>query len=43
LSKHQRSTDQHKPVPWTYYEVEPDPAGGWRLVEVERKPMLEFD
>jgi len=38
---HQRNQDQ--PVLWSYYVVEPDPDGGYRLVLVDRKPRLELD
>ena len=35
--------DQPKPVVWTYYVVEPDPNGGYRLKLVDRKPKLELE
>jgi len=30
-------------VVWTYYEVVPDPNGGYRLELIERKYWLELD
>ena len=42
-AKQRRNMDQRKPVMWTYYEAVPDPACGWRLELVERKPKLELE
>ena len=42
-AKQRRNMDQRKPVMWTYYEAVPDPARGWRLELVERKPKLELE